>query len=174
MDMYRIGDKLVDKTRLYRKIDQILAARAAGRSQQEVADRLGVDRSFISRLETIGEVRKGRRTAVIGFPIANKDEVEQLCRAKGVEYILLMTDEERWAYVKDKGGHELLNEIMQLISEIGEFDTVVVIGSDMRIRMAESLLTGQVIGIELGSSPIEGDRVVDLDQLADVLQACSS
>lgn len=71
-DLVRIGDKVIDRARLHRLIDQALDLRAGGASQQEVADRLGTDRTFVSRLETLGELRRGRRIGLVGFPVANK------------------------------------------------------------------------------------------------------
>ena len=75
MDFVRIGDKMVSREKIHEAIDAILARRSKGQSQSEVAADLGVDRTFISRLETLGELRKGGSIALIGFPIANCDEI---------------------------------------------------------------------------------------------------
>jgi small-conductance mechanosensitive channel len=50
-DFYRIGDKLVSMEKLNRSLAEMLTLRSTGLSQQEVADRCGVDRTFLSRLE---------------------------------------------------------------------------------------------------------------------------
>lgn len=57
-DFYRIGDKLVSMEKLNRSLAEMLTLRSTGLSQQEVADRCGVDRTFLSRLEKLGAVRK--------------------------------------------------------------------------------------------------------------------
>jgi hypothetical protein len=86
--LMRIGEKLVSTSRIHRVVDQILELRSQGQSQQEVADQIGVDRTFISRMEGLGEVRKGERMAVIGFPIGNKEEIEGDGPEEGVDYVL--------------------------------------------------------------------------------------
>ncbi|HOK71270.1 MAG TPA: helix-turn-helix transcriptional regulator, partial [Bacillota bacterium] len=98
-NLIRIGDKVVDRDRIDRALDKLFDMRQNGASQAEVAAALGTDRSFVSRLENLGEIRKGERVAVIGFPIGNKEEIEQLAKKAGVDYVWLMNDEERWAYV---------------------------------------------------------------------------
>src|SRR5690606_20105874 len=94
----RIGDKVIQPSRIARFIDRLLELRASGLSQQEAARALGVDRTVISRLETIGEVRRGPVLALIGFPIANRDELYALARERGVDYVLLMSNRERWSF----------------------------------------------------------------------------
>lgn len=172
MELFRIGDKLVSKTRIERRIEQILKLRASGHSQQEVAEQVGVDRTFISRLESMGELRKGGRLAVIGFPVGNKEEVERVCREQGVEFVLLFDDEERWNFVSEVSGPELFNRVMEWVSRLREFDVVIFIGSDMRIRLAEAVLGQEsVVGISLGPSPIKGDRNVSPEMLAELIRS---
>lgn len=171
MELLRIGDKLVSKLRIDQRIERILEMRASGQSQQEVADQVGIDRTFISRLEALGEVRKGGRLALIGFPVANKAELMSVAEREGVEFVLLFNDEERWGFVSDVSGPDLFNRIMEWVAHLKEFDAVVFIGSDMRIRLAQSVLGEEiVIGVSLGPSPIKGDRTVDALQVAEILQ----
>jgi predicted XRE-type DNA-binding protein len=169
--LVRIGDKLIDTEKITQYLHEILALRASGLSQQETAERLGVDRSFISRLESLGELRKGRRVALIGFPVANKAELEQVARESGVEFILLLTNEERWEYAQSRGGAQLLNEIVVLLSRLREFDAVVFLGSDMRIRMVRGLLEDKLVSWELGTSPLVSDCHVEPERLRVLLSA---
>ncbi|NLG87096.1 MAG: transcriptional regulator [Firmicutes bacterium] len=161
----RIGEKVIDRDRLYHVVDRILELRAAGVSQQEVAERLGTERSFISRLETLGEIHRGERLALVGFPIANKDELLSLAQEEGIEYTLILTDEERWRFVREKSGNELLNEVMQIIADVKTYDTVIFLGSDMRVRVVEALLDKKVVCIEIGRSPIKRDCEIDANKL---------
>ena len=78
VDLLRIGEKLISTSRIHRTVDQILELRSQGQSQQEVAEQIGVDRTFISRLEGLGEVRKGGRVAVIGFPSVIRKRLKPL------------------------------------------------------------------------------------------------
>jgi hypothetical protein len=54
---------------------------------------------------------------------------------------------------------------MQLMLEMSEYDHVIMIGSDMRIRLAEAILGDKVLGVLLGASPIEGDCYLSPQQL---------
>ena len=54
MDLIRIGDKLIHVTKIDETVRRVLKMRSEGLSQQEVAAKLNLDRTFISRLETIG------------------------------------------------------------------------------------------------------------------------
>jgi len=162
VDLLRIGEKLISTSRIHRTVDQILELRSQGQSQQEVAEQIGVDRTFISRLEGLGEVRKGGRVAVIGFPIGNKEEIEAIAQEEGVDFTWVMTNEERWQFAEDRSGAKLANELMVLFSRLRDFDTIVFLGSDMRIKLVEAMLAPEtVLGIELGKSPIRQDKYVD-------------
>ncbi len=165
MDFYRVGDKLVSTDKVMGALERILEFRAKGLSQQETAQRIGVDRSFISRLEALGEVRKGGSLAILGFPLKNKDELLDLSHELGADYVFLMTDAERIAYIQGFNGVDLLNELMGLMTRLKEYDTVVMIGSDMRIRLAEAILGDKVMGITLGESPIKCDVFLDPAEL---------
>lgn len=173
-DLRRIGDKLVSRQRICRAVDRLLEARSRGLSQQEVAQLLGVDRSFVSRLEALGELRKGQRVAVVGFPVANKEALQQAAGAAGADMVLLMTNAERWRYARERSGDALFNELMALLSELKGFDRVIFLGSDMRIRLVEAILgTDRTISWELGPSPLNEDVWVDPERLASLVRDVS-
>ncbi|MDH7496333.1 MAG: transcriptional regulator [Bacillota bacterium] len=171
LEFVRIGDKLVDKTRVYKAIDRILDLRAKGFSQQEAADQVGIDRAFVSRLESLGEIRKGARVALVGFPVGNKEEIRKVAEEEGVDFVLLLNDAERWAYLRERSGQEVFNEIMGIITKLKSYDAVVFIGSDMRVNLVESILGDRVVGIEVGQSPIRGDRQVDPEEVRRALRS---
>jgi transcriptional regulator with XRE-family HTH domain len=169
MDLVRIGDKVVSKDKIYRAVDRILEFRALGLSQADVAFQMEVDRAFISKIETMGEVRRGKRIALIGFPIENKDEISQVASSEGLDLVLLMTDAERWRFVREKSGEVLVNDLMRLITAAKKFDAVIFIGSDMRVRLVEAILGTKVVGIEIGTSPIKEDKYVDPKNLRNLI-----
>lgn len=173
MDVVRIGDKVLSRKKVYSIIDKALTLRADGLSQQEVANLMGLDRPFISRLEKMGEIRKGRKIGVVAFPIENKLELEQFLKNEGIDFMLLMTDEERWSFVKEKQGIELFNNVMEIISRLRSCDVIIVIGSNYRIKLCEALVDKEVIGIEIGKSPIEGNKVVDMEVIQNVFSTLS-
>lgn len=170
MDIIRIGDKLISPRKINLVLERIFKLRCQGFSQQETARRLGVDRTFISRLETLGEVRRGRRIAVVGFPVANKEELTNMLQQEGVEYTLILNDAERWDLVRNKNGLELFNYLMEVVARLREYDVVIIIGSDYRIRVSEALLGREVVGFTIGTSPIHGDRVVDKERMRLLVQ----
>ena len=97
MELVRIGDKVIDKDKIVRVINRVLELRTEGQSQAEAVATLGLDRSFISRLEAVGEVRKGTKIALIGFPLSNCDEIAQIAKELGIDYVWLMDDRQRWS-----------------------------------------------------------------------------
>lgn len=97
MNLVRVGDKVINKDKIYRTVDRLLDMRSEGLSQAEAASLIGTDRSFVSRLEGLGEVRKGSKDSLVGFPIQNKEALEDLCREEAWIKALVRTTEERWA-----------------------------------------------------------------------------
>lgn len=170
MQVFRIGDKMVSRDKIDRAVDRILELRHRGLSQQDVSQRVGVDRTFVSRLEGLGEIRKGGSIAVIGFPLANVDELRAVAHEEGVDYVLLMTDAERWAYVQQRSGLDVLNEVMATAAELREYSAVIVLGSDKRIKLFEAFLDKDVIGVVIGDSPIQGDRRFDPERLRELIR----
>ncbi|HHW09984.1 MAG TPA: transcriptional regulator [Firmicutes bacterium] len=172
MDLIRIGDKLLSRRKIINCIDRILELRSSGKSQIEVANELAIDRAWISRLESMGEVRKGGRVAVIGFPVQNPAELQQVAVEEEVEFHLLLTDEERWRWAAGFSGADMFNRLMEMIISLKDFDTVIFLGSDMRIRLVEAILgRDMVIGVELGTSPIKGDVYVSPAELRQMIKA---
>ena len=170
MDFIRIGEKVISINKINSKVNEILQYRMLGLSQQEVADKLGVERTFISRLEGLGEIRKGQSIAAIGFPIKNKADVESVLKGYGVEYFILMSEDERSGYVNDCSGAQLTNRIVELINKLRSFDIVIVMASDYRNRIARDLLDNKVIEVDIGKSPIKEDVNVNLEILTEILK----
>lgn len=170
MDFVRIGDKVISKEKLMFQIEKILDLRVKGLSQQEVAKRLFVDRAFISHLEGLGEVRKGNRIAVIGFPIKNKAELLGMLKKEGVDFSLILTEKERWAFVGERSGIELFNKVMELVSSLKSYDCILVLASNQRIKLFRSIFNNEVIGIEIGQSPIEEDKIIEIKRIQNVIR----
>ena len=60
-ELFRVGEKMISMRKIEETVRAVLKLRSEGLSQQEAANSLRLDRSFISRLESIGEVRKGKK-----------------------------------------------------------------------------------------------------------------
>ena len=170
MSIERIGDKIISTEKIYRTVDAMLAQRIRGVSQQEVARNFNTDRAFISRLENLGEVRKGRRLALIGFPVKNCAELEGMAKEEGFDYCLLLTEKQRWAFVQEKSGLELVNELTRIVRDLRSCDAVIAIGSDERIRWIQAMLDHEVIPFSLGASPLADDCYVDPAQLGEIMR----
>ena len=166
----RVGDKIISIDKAVCVLNQVLHLRSQGFSQQEVARRLSLDRSFISRLEAVGEIRKGNRVAIIGFPIENKQEVIDICRERGLDFIFILNNQERWSLVRQQKALDFFNQAMEIISRLREYDTLILITSERWYRLAEALLDLQIIFISLGSTPVQENRRVDLVLFEQTLQ----
>lgn len=171
MQLVRIGDKVINPDRIYRMVNRMLELRAAGHSQQEVAEILEVDRTLISRLESVGEMRKGKKIALVGFPVKNGPELSELANAEGLDFVLLMSEKERREFAESQNGAVVLNEVMALIARARECDAVIFIGSDQRLKMTEALVGQNVIGIEIGRSPMYEDVYVDPDMVRNLIRS---
>ena len=168
--LLRIGDKIINRQKIYKAVDDILEMRSRGLSQQDIANKIGLDRTVISRLETLGEVRKGGRVALIGFPIENCAELNAMARQEGVDYCLLLSEKERWEFVQTKSGVELFDKIMKIIGILRTYDTVIIIGSNVRIKLVETLLDKEVIGVQIGESPIADDKYVNVEDIRGMIR----
>ena len=170
LSLIRLGEKVISRRKIDQTIDEILRLRANGMTQAEVANRIGVDRPLISRIECLGEIRKGSSVAVIGFPILNKDEIRAALESEGVELILILSEKERWKYL-EKSGLTLFDTLMEIIARLHSYDHVVVIGSNKRIKIIEAVLDKEVIGYEIGESPIREDKYVDPGIIIELIRA---
>ena len=170
MDFIRIQDKIISWKKIENTLQKALQLRAKGFSQQEAADRLKIDRTFISRLEGIGELRKGQRIACIGFPLSNKEEIREILEREGVDFILLMNEQERLDFINNLSGRELLNSIMDMIADARKYEVVICIGSDERTKLLSGVLDGQVICLEIRTSPITEDKWVDPNEIRKILR----
>jgi transcriptional regulator with XRE-family HTH domain len=171
LDLIRLGEKIISRRKLDGIIGEILTLRAKGLPQTEVASRLGVDRTLVCRLESLGEIRKGCRLAVIGFPVLNKAEIQEVLESEGVDFIFLMSESERWDFIKQKSGVDLFDSIMELITRAHSFDHVVIIGSNKRIKIFEAVLDKDVVGFEIGESPIQEDKYVETGKIIELIRA---
>ena len=169
MDIYRIGDKLISQKKVLSALEKMIKLRSQGKSQHEVADIMGVDRSFISRLETLGELRKAKQIGVVGFPIRNKNEIQKMLAARGIQQTLLMSEAERTSFVEGKPGTDIVNEMTELIQQFRMFDTVIVLASDMRTKWIDSLLNCQTILVDIGASPLTDDVYVEPERIIEIL-----
>ena len=64
---------------------------------------------------------------------------------------------------------ELLDGLMKMVSNLKDFDALIMAGSDMRVRVAEAFMGNRAYGIELGKSPIKGDVWLDPQKLRAII-----
>ena len=173
MKLYRIGDKVVSESKLTDAIAAILDDRESGATQEEVARTHKVQRSFVSLLETLGEVRRGSRVALVGFPVANVAEVKALAEKHALDLVLVLSQEERES-IETGDATAVFNTLLETIAVLRDYDTVVLLASDLRIKTMEKILVGEIVGMPLGPSPLRTAVRVDLDRLDEVLNSVMS
>lgn len=170
MRLFRIGDKVVSRDKLLDAIDAILTDRETGATQEEAARHAGVQRSFVSFLETLGEVRRGPRVALVAFPVENCDEVRSLAAHYALDFVLVVSQAERESIESGDATH-IFNQLLETLAALRDFDTVVLVASDWRVKTVERILGAEIVGIELGTSPLREDKHVDIAELTSVLDA---
>lgn len=170
MDLIRIGDKVISRKKIEAAIDEIIRLRSLGLPQADVGIQTGIERTFISRLEGIGEIRKGQKIAAVGFPIKNKQDIEKVLKEYGVEYYLLMSEDERNQFVNNSTGNQLVNKLMELVNKFRSYDTVIIMASDYRNNIMKNMLDCQIIEIDIGKSPLKEDVIVNPEMLVDILR----
>lgn len=171
MEFIRVGDKIIGYDKLTGLISEILRRRSEGATQQEVAKALNVERSFVSHLERLGEVRRGNRVALVAFPVSNTEEVKRVAEECGVEFAYVLSESERQAFVNNTDGSSLFNEVLEILARLRDFDTVVLLASDWRIKVIGKILGREVVGVPLGTSPIKKDKRVDPETLRELLSS---
>jgi len=170
---FRIGEKVVSQEKLFDALTDILTDREAGATQEEVARTHGVQRSFVSFLESLGEVRRGARIAVVGFPVANAEEVRALAERHGVDFTLVFSQAERETIEGSSGG-EVFNRLLETLATLRDHDVTILMASDWRIELIERILGREIIGIPLGQTPLREDVPVDIAELDQVLAGVKS
>jgi phosphoglycolate phosphatase-like HAD superfamily hydrolase len=173
MRFYRVGDKVVGRDKLIERIEAILIDREGGATQQEAAAAHGVDRSFVSWLETLGEVRRGKRVAFIAFPVANVADVRRVCDEHGVELAMIISQSEREGFEAGRAD-AVFNLVLDVLADLKDFDVVIIFASTKRTGTIEKILGREVIARPLGPSPLRHDVAVDLEQLTDLLDAVTA
>lgn len=170
MRFYRIGDKVVGHDKLVDRIEALLTDREGGATQHDAASVHGVDRSFISWLETLGEVRRGKRVAFIAFPVANVDEVRRALDEYGVEFSLVISQAEREGFETGRAD-DVFNMVLDTLARLKDYDVVIIFASTKRTGSIEKILGREVIARPLGPSPLRHDVEVDVSELRDLLDA---
>ncbi len=169
MRFFRIGEKVVSQEKIFDALTDILTDREAGATQEETARSHGVQRSFVSILESLGEVRRGARIALVGFPIANAEEVRALAEEHGVDFVLVFNQAEREGIEGSSGG-EVFNRLLETLATLRDYDVTILMASDWRIELIERILGREVVAIPLGPTPLREDVSVDLVELEQVLE----
>lgn len=164
MKLRRIGDKIISEDKLAASVRNILDFREGGATQIEAAERFGVQRSFVSFLETLGEVRRGRRVALLAFPVSNVGELALLGERYSLEKVLALSSHQGDMLIHDDAD-ELFNLSMSTLEELVDYDVVVICASDRNIASFQHVLPGDVVGFELGTAPLREPVPAPIDDL---------
>lgn len=154
MKTVKIGNKIISLERARSLIERIFHLRQSGSTQQEVASLLGVERSFISHLEGLGEIRRSKQIALLGCGIRNASEIQEMGRDLGLDYIQLF------------GSKASVEELLGALAWVQGADFIVFIGQDSEIALFEKVINKKILGI-----PTSGDsRLVDTEKLREILK----
>lgn len=138
MKEIRIGDKIISMDRAKELIEKIFDLRSNGHTQEEVAAQLGLERSFISRLEGIGEIRRARQIALIGSEVKDAKALEATAQTLGIDYVFLMN-------------HKRLKmrDLLHMIGTVKDLDYIVFVGPADELTLIEKVLDTKIIGVPL-------------------------
>lgn len=156
MELVRIGEKIINRERLYKLVDRILTLRSNGATQQDVADTLDLERPFISNLERLGEIRIGRKIALVGFSVSNKKEVKKIAKEHGIDFVHLYNGEiisNFIAKAEEIDERGLLHKVLKTMSTLRNFDLLIFLGSAREATLLERALGTQVLNI-----PVNGEE----------------
>lgn len=164
MEFVRIGRKIVNRRKIISLVKEMLKKRSKGATQAEVASSFGVERAFVSYLEGLGEVRRGKSVAIFGFNIENKKEVEQIAGECGVDYTYLTQ------------GKDLPNsqETLSLLTRLKDFDVVVGINGGKENRAVEKILGREIISVPISQNSSASEKQVALAELKKALVSLTS
>jgi hypothetical protein len=168
--LFRVGNKVISLGKITDAVTAILEERERGATQEEASRAHGVQRSFVSFIETLGEVRRGGRVALVGFPVANTAQVRAVAERHAVDFVLVVSQDERES-IESGPAAGIFNQLLETIAVLKDYDVLVLLASDWRIKTIEKILGKEVVGIALGQSPIREDVEVDLAELETVLAA---
>lgn len=168
--MFRIGDKVVSRDKLVDALEAILEDRESGATQEEAARHAGVQRSFVSFLETLGEVRRGPKVALVAFPVNNVGEIRALAEEYALDFVLVLSQDERES-IESGDATEVFNRLLETLAALREFDTVVLAASNWRVETLEKILGAEIVGIPLGPSPLRHAVELDAVELRSILDA---
>ena len=110
---------------------------------------------------------------MVGFPVANADEVRALAEHHGVDFILVFSQAERETIEGSSGG-EVFNRLLETLATLRDYDVTILMASDWRIELIERILGREVIGIPLGQTPLRTDVTVDVAELDEVIAGVKS
>lgn len=171
MKLVRIGEKIINRERLYRLVDDVLALRSNGATQQDVANTFDLERPFVSNLERLGEVRVGRKVALVGFSINNKQDVKKIAKERGIDSVHLFNGEILAKFISkaekvDERG--VLKRFLKALSSLRDFDLLIFLGQGEEAVLLEKTLGIQVFNISAGSKD-ESGFVVNIQELEEHL-----
>lgn len=105
---------------------------------------------------------------MVGFPVANRDEVSALADEYGVDFVLVVSQDERESIEAGPAG-DVFNRLLETLAALREFDVVVLLASDWRIKTIERILGTEIVGIPLGHTPLREDVTVDIEAFGNTL-----
>ncbi|MDO8987637.1 MAG: hypothetical protein Q7V14_05380, partial [Coriobacteriia bacterium] len=86
-----------------------------------------------------------------------------------LDFVLVFSQAEREG-IESESATEVFNSLLDTLATLRDYDVLVMLASDLRIKTIEKILGREVVGLPLGQSPLREDIVVDIEQLDSVLE----
>ncbi len=138
MKEIKIGDKVISVERARELIEKIFDLRSEGSTQEEVAQMLGVERTFISRLEGIGEIRRSKEIALVCSGVSDEQKTRATAEDLGVDFF----------YLNGKK-NTAMKDILWMLDRIKDIDYVVFLGHRDELALLEQVLDKKIAFIPL-------------------------
>lgn len=132
----KIGDKVISLEQARALVERIFHLRSTGSTQREVASMLGVERSFISHLEGLGEVRR-RQIALIASAAPDPEKIDRVARELDIDLVHITE------------GPTGLRDVLDLLAAAKELDFVVFLGPAEEAALIEQVIDTRTVSIPL-------------------------
>jgi hypothetical protein len=99
--------------------------------------------------------------------------VKELAGRHALDFVLVLSQEER-ENIESGEVTAVFNTLLETIATLRDYDTLVLMASDWRIKTMERILGTEVVGVPLGTSPLRAAVTVDLEQLDEILSGVMS
>jgi hypothetical protein len=169
MRLIKVGNKLISWEKISSAINEILQRRSTGATQQEVASDFGIERVFISYLESIGAIQRNQSLAVVCWLIDNLAEVSNLVGSYGVEMFNLVPNSTSLSHIEV---NDICRYVIEVLAKVKKFQALIVIGDRSQVELFREITDQDVYAVRLiRTTRAKGARLANISGLERILRA---